>query len=284
MTVKDLLEAAEQLARKTGAEATPWDSRILLAHVLGAKSPLALDPGSEVAPGERARFETLWGQRLTGVPVQHLLGEWDFYGRAFSVDSRALVPRQETEILVTAAREQAPDARRILDAGTGSGVLAVTLLLERPSARAVACDSSFDALALALKNARRHGVAGRIDLLGSDWLSALSAPSPGGFDLAVSNPPYLALSDRPGLSPTVRHDPPAALFAGEDGLEAIRHLLDVLPGHLLPGAPFLFEIGHGQALEVEREVRGRPEWSFSKIEKDLSGIPRVAIARKTPNP
>ncbi|HEV2064526.1 MAG TPA: methyltransferase, partial [Thermoanaerobaculia bacterium] len=156
---------------------------------------------------------------------------------------------------------------------------------ERPSAQAVACDSSFDALALARENARRHGVAGRLDLLGSDWLSALSALSPGGFDLAVSNPPYLALSDRLGLSPTVRdHDPSGALFAGKDGLEAIRHLLDALPGHLLPGAPFLFELGHGQARQVEREIRGRPEWSFSRIEPDLAGIPRVAIARKTPSP
>jgi release factor glutamine methyltransferase len=213
--------------------------------------------------------------------VQHLLGEWDFYGRAFSVDARALVPRPETEILVEAALREAPDARRILDAGTGSGVLAVTLLLELPSARALACDTSVDALALALENARRHGVAGRLDLAGSDWLRAFS---PGGFDLAVSNPPYLALPHRPGLSAAVQHDPPAALFAGEDGLEAIRQLLDALPGHLLPGAPFLFELGHGQAADVEREIRGRPAWSFSRIEPDLSGIPRVAIARKRPCP
>jgi release factor glutamine methyltransferase len=282
MTAREVLEAAEQIARKTGAEATPWDARILLAHAIGATGPLALDPGSEIAPGERARFEALWRQRLTGVPVQHLLGEWDFYGRTFSVDSRALVPRMETELLVAAALKEAPDARRILDAGTGSGVLAVTLLLERPSARAVVLDSSFDALALALQNARRHGVAGRLALAGSDWLRAFS---PGGFDLAVSNPPYLALSDGPGLSPTVRdHDPPGALFAGKDGLEAIRRLLDALPDHLLPGAPFLFELGHGQALEVEREILGRPEWSFSRIEQDLSGIPRVAIARRKPSP
>lgn len=288
MTAREVLEAAQRLARKTGAEATPWDSRILLAHAIGARGPLALDPGSGVTPGERARFDALWGRRLAGVPVQHLLGEWDFYGRAFSVDSRALVPRPETELLVTAALAEAPDARRILDAGTGSGVLAVTLLLERPGAGAVALDSSVEALALARENARRHGVTSRLDLVGSDWLSALtqlSALPHGGFDLAVSNPPYLAFSDRPGLSPTVRdHDPSGALFAGEDGLEAIRHLLDALPGHLLPGAPFLFELGHGQARQVEREIRGRPEWSFSRIEPDLAGIPRVAIARKTPSP
>ena len=281
MIVREILEAADRLERDRGADATPWDARILLAHALGVRGPLALDPAAEVTPVEQARFEALWVRRLTGEPVQHVLGEWDFHGRTFSVDARALVPRPETEILVEAALREAPDARRILDAGTGSGVVAVTLLLELPSARALACDSSFDALALALENARRHGVAGRLDLAGSDWLRALS---PGGFDLAVSNPPYLALPDRPGLLPTVQHDPPAALFAGEDGLEAIRQLLDALPGHLLPGAPFLFELGYGQALDVEREIRARPEWAFSRIEPDLSGIPRVAIARKRPCP
>lgn len=281
-SVRETLDAAARLARDRGAEATPWDARVLLAHAMGAAGPLALDPAVEAAPATRSLFEALWTRRLSGVPVQHLVGEWDFYGRPFTVDGRALVPRQETELLVTAALTEAPGARRLLDAGTGSGVLAVTLLLERPTARAVACDSSVDALALARENALRHGVAGRLDLAGSDWLRAFS---PGGFDLVVSNPPYLADSDRPGLTPTVRdHDPGNALFAGEDGLAAIRHLLDTLPGYLLPGAPFLFEIGWGQAGDVEREIRARPAWSFSRIEPDLAGIPRVAVARRNPSP
>jgi release factor glutamine methyltransferase len=215
--------------------------------------------------------------------VQHLLGEWDFYGRTFTVDGRALVPRPETEILVSTALAEARQPRWILDAGTGSGILAVTLLKERETARAVALDSSLEALALARENAMRHGLGGRLSLIGSDWLSALSALpalSPGGFDLAVSNPPYLALSDRAGLSPTVRdYDPPRALFAGSDSLEAIRHLLDALPAHLSPGAPFLFEIGFGQGSAVEREIRSRPAWTFVRIQPDLAGIPRVAIAR-----
>ena len=288
MTVRDVLDAAARLASEKGAEATEWECRILLAHAIGAASPLALDPGTEVADLPRARFETLWGRRLTGEPVQHLLGEWDFYGRTFSVDPRALVPRPETELLVEAALTEAPGARRILDAGTGSGILAVTLLLERPRAFAAALDSSVEALALARENARRHGVSGRLALVGSDWLSALArygALPRGGFDLAVSNPPYLADSDRPGLSPTVRdHDPSRALFAGEDGLTAIHHLLDTLPGHLRPGAPFLFEIGWGQAREVEKSIRARPAWSFSRIDPDLAGIPRVAVARRNPSP
>ena len=288
MTVREVLNAAARLARDSGAEATEWDARVLLAHAMGAAGPLALDPTVEAAPAKQSLFEALWSRRLSGVPVQHLLGEWGFYGRPFTVDGRALVPRPETELLVTAALTEAPGARRILDAGTGSGILAVTLLLERPRALAVGLDSSVEALALAGENARRHGVSGRLALVGSDWLSALARYGVlprGGFDLAVSNPPYLADSDRPGLSPTVRdHDPSRALFAGEDGLTAIRHLLDTLPGYLRPGAPFLFEIGWGQAGDVEREILSRPAWSFARIEPDLAGIPRVAVARRNPSP
>jgi release factor glutamine methyltransferase len=171
-----------------------------------------------------ARFQRMWEKRLMGVPVQHLIGEWDFYGRPFRVDGRALVPRPETEILVQQALRDAPDAVRIFDAGTGSGIIAITYLLERPAATAVALDISVDALALARQNAREHDVLSRLRLVASDWLSALGDAR---FDLVLSNPPYLALGEAPHLPPTVRdHDPRRALFAGDDGLAAIRQLLD----------------------------------------------------------
>jgi release factor glutamine methyltransferase len=282
MTIKDLLDEAASQARSLGADATTWDARLLAAHLLGGHNPLGLDLRAEAAPGLRERFATLWNRRLSGVPVQHLIGEWDFYGRTFRVDARALVPRPETEILLAEALRAAPGARRILDAGTGSGIIAVTFLLERPEARGVALDISVDALALARENAARHGVLGRIDLLASDWLSALS-PVP--FDALLSNPPYLSLGEAPHLPPTVRdHDPRRALFAGQDGLEAIRHLLDTAPKFVIPGAPLVFEIGFGQAAAVEAEVRRRPAWEFSRIVPDLEGIPRVALARRTGAP
>ena len=277
MTAREILEAASELARNTGAEATPWDARILLAHAMGGASPLSLDPRRQVEPGAQARFDALWEQRLGGMPVQHLLGEWDFYGRAFTVDRRALVPRPETEVLVTAALREAPAARRLLDLGTGSGVLAITYLLERPEARAIALDASLEALTLARSNAARHDVLERLGLAASDWLAALGSRP---FDLALSNPPYLAFSEGASLPKTVReHDPGKALFAGEDALAAIRHLLNELPRLLEPGAFFLFEIGYGQSEAVEDEVRARHRWRFQRIEPDLDGIPRVAIAR-----
>ena len=280
MTVRERLLDAESRARHAGSDATGWDARILLAHAAGHGKPLLLDPRGEL-PGETdARFRELWERRLSGVPVQHLVGEWDFFGRAFLVDSRALVPRPDTELLVETALAEAPEARRVLDLGTGTGILAVTWLLERPKSRTVAVDSSTEALALALANARRHGVTGRLELFAGDWTSALSPSAI--FDLAVSNPPYLALSDRADLSPTVRdHDPSAALFAGEDGLDAIRRLLDHLAAHLAPGSPFLFEIGVGQSSGVAREVAARAAWRLDRIAPDLAGIPRVAVARRT---
>jgi release factor glutamine methyltransferase len=278
MIAKDLLDSALSLAQKTGSDATAWDARILMAHVLRQTNPLALDPRGDVDAEATARFGELWARRLVGVPVQHLVGEWDFYGRPFAVDDRALIPRPETESLVEAARREAAGARRILELGTGSGILAVTLALELPSARITALDISLPALALARANAVRHGVLGRIDLLAADWLTSLSPVS---FDLAVSNPPYLALSEAPALAPTVRdHEPDRALFGGEDGLAAIRHLLATVPGYLSAGAPFLFELGYGQARAVEVEILCRPQWRFAGLIDDLSGIPRVAVAKK----
>lgn len=279
MTVADRLSDAESRARRAGSDATVWDARLLLAHAVGHDKPLALDPRGDVPAAAASRFEDLWERRIAGVPVQHLVGEWDFFGRPFFVDSRALVPRPETELVVETALAEAPEARRVLDLGTGSGILAVTWLLERPESRAVAVDASADALALARRNAARHGVLGRLAFAAGDWASALA---PGvAFDLAISNPPYLAVGDAAGLSVTVReYDPAVALYAGEDGLDAIRRLLSDLPPHLAPGAPFLFEIGSGQAEAVEREVSSRSAWRLERIVPDLAGIPRVAVLRR----
>ncbi len=277
MTTGDLLKDAADRAVKAGADASLWDARLLLAHAMGGVSPLALDPRQTLETAIVARFSSLWDRRLTGVPVQHLIGEWDFYGRPFRVDGRALVPRPETEILVEQALKEAPDARRVLDAGTGSGIIAITYLLERPEARAVALDISVDALALARQNAAQHGVLSRLSIVASDWLSALG-PSP--FDVILSNPPYLAIGESPHLPPTVRdHDPRRALFAGEDGLTAIRQLLATAAPFLAPGGLLAFEIGFGQGEAVRSEILTRPVWRFLKIEPDLEGIPRICLAR-----
>ncbi|HEX9147813.1 MAG TPA: peptide chain release factor N(5)-glutamine methyltransferase [Thermoanaerobaculia bacterium] len=280
MTLAERLSDAASRARRAGSDATSWDARLLLAHAMGHDKPLALDLRDDVPSPAASRFEDLWERRLSGVPVQHLVGEWDFYGRPFFVDSRALVPRPETELMIETALAEAPGARRALDLGTGSGVLAVTWILERPGSRAVAIDASTDALALARANAARHAVLERLDLVASDWTTALSREI--SFDLAISNPPYLTLGDAAELSVTVRdHDPALALFAGEDGLGAIRRLLNDLPAHLASGAPFLFEIGAGQADAVTDEVAARPDWRLVRFAPDLAGISRAAVLRRS---
>ena len=279
VTIADELLRAESRARATASEATPWDARILLSHALGHGKPLALDPRGEIPADAASRFDRLWERRVAGVPVQHLLGEWDFFGLPFFVDARALVPRPETELLIETTLAEAPEAKRVLDLGTGSGVLAITWLLERPASRAVAVDASIEALELARANARRHGVSDRLELLAGDWATALAADET--FDAAISNPPYLRSGDAAALPRTVGdHDPARALFAGEDGLDAVRRLLDGVPNHIRPGAAFAFEIGAGQADAVTLEIRRRAGWTLDRIVPDLAGIPRVCVLRR----
>jgi len=255
------------------------DFRILLGHVLRRPSPPPLDAALGLSAEQEDRFLGLWRRREAHEPVQYLLGEWDFFGRTFRTDPRALIPRPETEHLVEEALREAPDPARAIDLGCGAGILAVTLALERPRARVLAVDSSIAALALARENVRRHGVARRVALAGSDWGRAIR---PAEFGLALSNPPYVSASDSTALPESVRAwEPHAALFAGGDGLSEIRRLLDDVPRLLMPGAPFLFEIGFGQREAVADEVARRPAWTLSRFVPDLAGIPRVCVARRT---
>lgn len=252
--------------------------RILLAHILGVKNPLALDPARPLTAGQSREFAAARLRLAGGEPLQYILGEWDFFGRTFRVDPRALIPRPETEYLVEQALREARSPGRVLDLGCGSGVLAVTLALEFPAARLVAVDFSPAALALARENVRRHGVEDRVALLGSDWLAALSGAP---FELAVANPPYVSEHEKGSLPENVRRfEPHSALFAGQDGLSEIRSLLDALPAHLEKGAPFLFEFGFGQKERIERAVAGRNDWKLVRFVDDLAGIPRVAVLRR----
>ena len=257
-------EAEELLARATGRPRRWFHSR----------------RGENAGPREAAAFRDLVARRAAGEPLQYLLGEWEFLGRTFRVDPRALIPRGETEGIVEVTREAAPGARRILDLGTGGGILAVTLALERPAATVLALDRSPAALALARENAVRHGVRGRVRLLASDWLSSLRSGAL--FDLAVANPPYVPVGEAPHLSKTVsEHEPPLALYGGEDGLDPVRSLLRDLPPFLAPGAPFLFEFGYGQARGVSDLVETSGAFRLVAVRLDAAGIPRTATAVRT---
>lgn len=221
-----------------------------------------------------ARFETLLARRLAGEPIAYLRGEKEFWGRPFHVDSRVLVPRPETEHLVEAAlAEPLPVHPRLLDVGTGSGCLAVTLALERPAARVVATDRSLAALAVAAANARRHGVAGRVACAAADLLAGLD---PTAFDLVVSNPPYVDPGEAPALSPEVcNFEPPLALFPPGAGDLLLARLLEQASG-LRRGVRLIVEIGAGQRDAVVRH--GEAAGLLLAAERaDYAGIPRVLV-------
>jgi len=275
----DLL--ARGRARLSGRDHAPYEAEELLARAAGRPRPwFHARRREEASAAAAALFEDLVARRADGEPLQYLLGEWEFLGRTFSVDPRALIPRGETEGIVEEARRAAPAALRLADLGTGSGILAVSLALERPLARVVALDRSPAALALAAANARRHGVADRVRVVASDWLSALGGAAR--FDLVVANPPYVPLSDQPHLSKTVsEYEPGVALWGGADGLDPLRAILAALPQFLEKGAPFVFEFGYSQANEVSALVEAAPGFRLERVRLDAAGIPRTATAIRT---
>lgn len=263
----------------------PFEAEELLARAAGRSRRWFLSRGRDQAAGADAEaFLSLVRRRASGEPLQYLLGEWEFHGRTFRVDPRALIPRGETEGIIDVARSAAPFAHRILDAGTGSGILAVTVALEWPDAAVTALDRSVAALALARENAAALGTLERIAFVGSDWLSALG---PTGvrvepFDLVVANPPYVPLEDAPHLDKTVSdHEPGLALFGGADGLDPLRTLFSSLPPLMKTGAPFVFEFGYGQASRVSDMVEASGTFRLSAIRLDAAGIPRTATAIRT---
>lgn len=274
VTIADLLRRGRRRLAASRLEPSPREAALLLSRVLDVpESRLFARPESPVAPASAERFADLLERRLRGEPVAYLLGEREFYGRRFRVDPRVLIPRPETEHLIeTALGLTLPKAPRILDLATGSGAVAITLALERPKAAVVATDISPAALAVAADNGRRLGAAGRVTLVAADLAGGLDLAA---FDLAVSNPPYVARRDAAELSPEIlEHEPHRALFGGPDGTALLARLLDELVD-LLPGTPLLLEIGRGQA-ERLAELAAASAFRLLAIRPDYAGIPRVA--------
>jgi len=248
------------------------EARLLLAVVLEVPvETLIARPERAVDDAAAARFATLAARRAQGEPVAYLLGRKEFFGRRFAVSPAVLVPRPETELLVELALERLrtrPQAR-VLDLGTGSGCLAVTLALECPQAAVVAVDRAADALAVARSNAQRLGA--RVEFASGDWYAAVG----GRFDLIVANPPYVAAAD-PHLA-ELRHEPQHALVAGDDGLADLRRIVGGAPAHLTGGGWLAVEHGHDQGASV-RELFARAGFTAVETHRDLAGIERVCSA------
>jgi release factor glutamine methyltransferase len=272
MPLLEVLKGASDYLGKQGVESPRLNAEHLLAHVMGVKRlELYLQFDRPLGEKERAPLRELVRNRGTGIPLQHLLGTVEFCGRVFKSDPRALIPRPETEQLVERALTYGP-LTSILDVATGSGVIPISLALERPEAMVTATDISPDALSLARENASLLG-AERILFHQSD----LMPPGEELFDLITANLPYIPSGEIAGLSREVRHDPILALDGGADGLDLVRRLIPLASARLAPGGHLLLEIGAGQSEAVTALLAGHNYRDIAAL-PDYQGVLRFVEA------
>ncbi|MBZ5700312.1 MAG: peptide chain release factor N(5)-glutamine methyltransferase [Acidobacteriia bacterium] len=321
MDVRTALKQGIAQLREAHVPSYTLAAELLLLHVLGRdRAWLYAHPEAELAPPDAQRFAALLARRAAGEPTQHLTGKQEFWGLEFEVTPDVLIPRPETEHLVEVAldrlavreiRASRPPKTQgagllIADVGTGSGCLAVTLAKELPGATIFATDVSAAALAVARRNATRHGVAARIHFLACHLLDALppvgarhavpapfdispvtnhqspvTSPESRFLDLIVSNPPYIGRREAPTLPREVReHEPELALYGGEEGYELYADLIAQAAAHLKPGGLLVLELGH-DSLPAVRPLFDFPAWTNVAVTNDLAGIPRVLAAERT---
>ncbi len=284
LTLADALREASACLRDAGFAEPRREAGALLSSSLGRDSAFLITHSDEaLTPGQLADFRARVERRAAGEPFQYIAGRQEFYGLEFEVTPDVLIPRPETELLVEEALKllKGSDAPLLCDVGTGSGCIAVTLLHERQDAWGFALDVSPAALAVAARNAARHGVEERLRFILSDCFDALRDGEHREirFDLVASNPPYIAEAEIEGLQREVReHEPRLALTPGGDGLAVIRRLVARAPEFLKPGGHLLIEIGYGQHAQVASLI-DPTVWTLLDIHLDLQGIPRTVALR-----
>jgi len=284
LTVQDALTEAAARLEEAGVDAPGLTAELIMAHVLGTGRAGVLARLRDALSEEDAdEFAVLAGRRAHRVPLQHITGTVEFCGLALGVTPDTLIPRPETEILVQEALAlirdvQAPAAA---DIGTGSGCIAVALAVMHPDMKVYAVDPSAGALAVAVENARSHGVSDRVVTLQGVLFGPLEVLGLGaGLDLVVSNPPYIPAGELPGLQPEVLREPEGALDGGPEGLDIIRDIIADAPAYMKPGAPLLVEIGAGQSGAVRALVEASAGLEFTGFVSDFAGIERVLVARR----
>jgi release factor glutamine methyltransferase len=298
--IRSALKEAMAHLRAASVPSHTLAAELLLMHALGRdRTWLYSHPEAALDPGEVEKYFLLVARRSAGEPVQYLTGKQEFWGLEFEVTPAALIPRPETEHVVEVALDRLgsrglkirletgePSPRlRIADIGTGSGCLAVALAWELPHADIFATDISPEALALARRNAARHGVSDRIHFLQASLLEALLPQSQASsrpsrlFDLIVSNPPYVAREQAPSLAREVRdHEPAAALFGGATGTEIYGPLIEQAASLLRVDGILVLELGYDSASRVRTTLASDPRWANISLTNDLAGIPRVISA------
>jgi release factor glutamine methyltransferase len=269
------LGAALARARTLGLDRL--DAELLAAHVCGLpRAAVIAHPERALDGAAAARLEALVGERARGVPLAYLLGEWGFRGLLLTVNPDVLIPRGDTETLVEVALDApVPERARVLDLGTGSGAVALALAAARPHWTITATDRSPAALAVARGNGERLGL-GNVGWREGDWFAAVADAR---FDLIVSNPPYVATDDPELAADVAAFEPAAALFAGPDGLDAIRRIAADAPTRLLPGGTLALEHGHRQG-EAVRALLAAAGLEAVDTHPDLAGRPRVTSGRR----
>ncbi|MCE9668212.1 peptide chain release factor N(5)-glutamine methyltransferase [Myxococcus stipitatus] len=276
-TIRRVLTWTTQHFEKRQVDAPRLTAEILLSHVLKTgRVRLYVDLDRPLSKEELGAFRALIERRLSGEPTQYLTGTKEFYNRPFKVDARVLIPRPETELLVEACLRALPkDApARALDVCTGSGCIAISLAAERPLLSVTATDLSEGACALARENAEALQVADRVTVLPGDLFAPL--PPDALFQVVVSNPPYIASDEIPGLSAEVRREPKLALDGGADGLLALRRVVSGARKVLAPGGLLALEMGETQGPAVLELLRAAG-YEDARVEKDLERRERMAF-------
>jgi release factor glutamine methyltransferase len=277
MTVLQVLQSSTDYFKKRKIDNPRLNAEHLLAHVLGRKRiELYLEFERDLDEPELVPLRELVRRRGEGEPLQHLLGTVEFCGLTFLCDKRAMVPRPETEELVEFLISDFGfrNVERVVDVGTGSGVIALSLAAKFPESKIHAADISDEALALARENAERLGLGKRVQFTRGDLLEKFTER----FDVIVANLPYIAMQDRQSLSREVLHDPEVALFGGDRGDELLRRLIEQAPQHLQPNGLLALEIGIDQS-EPLLELLSEKKYHDIEGKKDYSGIPRFLFAR-----
>ena len=285
LTIHDLVQGARDRFMNAGISATlaTLDAEVLARQVLGwDRARFLTDRNAAASSMFLLRYEPLVARRERREPVSYILGTREFWGLPFEVGPDVLIPRPETEFIVEEALAlvEKDSAPFIVDVGTGSGCIAIALARELPGARVIATDLSTHALDVARRNAERHGVSSQITFVETSFLEGVDA----GADLVVSNPPYVPSLSEQGLTPEVRdYEPAVALFAGEDGLDGLRNVLEGAAAKLSPGGWLVMEFGCGQDDCVAGLVTGVKGLDLVKIRHDLQDIPRTLVCRRTRN-
>jgi len=280
----DLLKSSEKQLHAVGIESARREAEWLLAAMLNTdRTNLYMMYERRLQAGEREKFDEFLSRRLKREPLQYILGVCEFYGFEFVVSPAVLIPRPETELLVEKVVELASNfsSPRIIDLGTGSGCIAVSLAKLIANARLVATDISTATLEIAQKNARRLGVADRIEIRLADMTQPEAFSSSESFDIVVSNPPYVLETERASLQPEIREwEPAAALYVGEDGLKFYRSIIDYCHRHLRAGGWVACEMASQRSSAIAGLFR---EAGFHHVQilKDLGGLERHIIGRQT---